>query len=294
MTGANGTAAATCLLCKGRISLLHRFGERSVCYCPSCEFGQLDPLPTEDELRRLYGSREYFEGSDRVGYAGYAQDAPQFARTFRHKVRDLLACTPVRDLLEIGCGPGYFLAAAEEAGIANAVGIDLNPAAIEAARAAGHRAEVGAIEQVEADRKYDAIVMFDVLEHITAPVPFLTSVRGHTREGGVLYLMTPNIRSLLARVSGRRWVSFKIPEHVAYYSPRSIRLLLESAGWEVVSVRPTGQYVTLDFLLSRVERLLAPAALLRGMARRLRCDGLVLFVPNGSIDVIARLRGTAR
>lgn len=292
-TGATGTAAA-CLLCNGRISLLHRFGERSVYYCRSCEFGQLEPLPVEDELRRLYGSHEYFEGSDQVGYASYTEDAPQFARTFRHKVRELLACAPIRDLLEIGCGPGYFLAAAEEAGIANAVGIDLNPAAIELARAAGHRAEVGTIEQLERGRKYDAVAMFDVLEHIADPAAFLASVRAHTREGGVLYLMTPNIRSLLARVSGRRWVSFKIPEHVAYYSPRSIRLLLERAGWNVVSIRATGQYVTLDFLLSRVERLLPAVRPARRMVRALRAGGLVLFVPNGSIDVIARLRGGGR
>ena len=50
-------------------------------------------------------------------------------------------------------------------------------------------------------------------------------------------------------------MSFKIPEHVLYYSPRSIRRLLGDAGFEVLSVTGAGQYVTIAFLLSRLERL---------------------------------------
>ena len=260
-------------------------------YCRQCELGQLDPLPTDEELEALYGSRAYFEGSDGVGYAAYAEDAPQFARTFRGVVDRLLRHGPVHDLLEIGCGPGLFLAEAQRAGIAAALGIDRNPWAIEQLRGRGIEGYVGSLDAVPADRRFDAVVMLDLLEHVTAPRPFLEALHAHLRPGGRLFIMTPNIRSLLARLSGARWVSFKIPEHVLYYSPRSIRRLLADAGYDVLSVTGAGQYVTIPFLLSRLERL-APRLTtgLSAGARLLALENQVVFVTNGSIDVVARAK----
>jgi hypothetical protein len=101
--------------------------------------------------------------------------------------------------------------------------------------------------------------------------------------------MTPNIRSLLARVSGARWVSFKVPEHVRYYSPRGIRLLLTAAGFDVLAVRGAGQYVTVAFFLERLRRLVpGPARLLARAAAAVGVESRVIFLTNGSIDVMAR------
>jgi cyclopropane fatty-acyl-phospholipid synthase-like methyltransferase len=249
-------------------------------------------LPSDGELSALYARRDYFEGTDQVGYAGYAADAPQFARTFRGVVQRLLQYGPVNDLLEIGCGPGLFLAEARRVGIGTVVGVDRNPWAIEQLHAQGIEGHVGTIDALAANRRFDAIVMLDLLEHITEPQAFLAALRGHLRPAGRLFIMTPNIRSLLARVSGPRWVSFKIPEHVVYYSPRSIRRLLADAGFEVLSVNGAGQYVTVAFLLSRLQRLVPRlAAGLRAAATRLALLDRVVFVTNGSIDVVGRVRG---
>lgn len=279
-----------CVLCGGALAPRHRFERFALAYCAACELGQLDPLPTDDELRALYGSRKYFEGTDRVGYAGYADDAPQFARTFRGVLDRLLRYGPVRELLEIGCGPGVFLAEAARAGIESVVGVDRNPWAVEQVRARGLEGHVGSIDVLAPGRQFDAVVMLDLLEHVGEPRAFLAALRPHLRPGGRLFIMTPNIRSLLARLSGERWVSFKIPEHVLYYSPRSIRRLLGDAGFEVLSITGAGQYVTIAFLLSRLGRL-APrlTAGLGAAARVLRLRDRVVFVTNGSIDVVARV-----
>lgn len=267
------------------------FGEYAVVYCRSCALGRLAPLPTPEVLAALYGSAAYFEGADSVGYASYADDAPQFSLTFRRKLQHLLRFGAVTDLLEVGCGPGYFLAEAKREGIAGLVGVDFNPWAIEQARRHGIEAHVGSLDALPAGRAFDAAVMLDVLEHVTDPFAFLEHVHRLLRPGGRLLIMTPNIRSLLAYVSGRRWVSFKIPEHVYYYSPRSIRLLLARCGFEALSVRGTGQYVTLPFLLSRLQRIVPGVGALRALAERSpRLRDRVLFVTNGSIDVVARRR----
>jgi 2-polyprenyl-3-methyl-5-hydroxy-6-metoxy-1,4-benzoquinol methylase len=287
--GINVVAGASCLLCAGALRRRHDFGEYSIAYCDSCQLGRLTPLPSEETLRALYGSRAYFEGVDGVGYADYEADAPQFARTFRAKLGALLRFGPVGDLLEIGCGPGYFLREARSAGVARPVGVDRNPWAIEEARRGGDEAHVGSIDVLAPERTFDAVVMLDLIEHIAEPVPFLEQVRRRLAPGGRVFLMTPNIRSLLARVAGERWVSFKIPEHLYYYSPRSMRSLLERCGFEVLSIRGAGQYVTVQFLLSRLQRLLPRStALLAWFVRRLALEDRVVFVTNGSIDVVAR------
>ena len=258
-------------------------------YCRACQLGQLAPLPNAEELEALYASPHYFAGSDRIGYADYLSDAPQFARTFRLKAERLLRYGPVQNLLEVGCGPGYFLHAALAAGVPHVVGVDRNRWAIDEAWRGGLEAYVGSLDAVPRERTFDAVVMLDLLEHIADPVAFLAEVRARLSPGGRVFIMTPNIRSLLARVSGRRWVSLKVPEHVYYYSPRSIRRLLESAGFAVLSVRGTGQYVTLPFLLSRLHRL-APrlTRVLRAGTHTLRLERRVLLVTNGSIDVVAK------
>lgn len=289
MTGS--APESRCRLCQGPVAARYQFEQRWVVYCRRCRLGQLEPQPTPEELDSLYTSRSYFEGTDSVGYSDYLADSEQFSLTFREKATGLLRHGPIRDLAEIGCGPGQFLLEAARVGIENVVGVDYNPWAIDQVRQRGLSGYVGSIEALPADAQFDAIVMLDLLEHVTDPVEFLGNVRKRLRAGGRVLIMTPNIRSLLAMVSRKKWVSFKIPEHVFYYSPRSIRLLLEGAGFEVLSIRSAGQYVTVGFVLSRLARLLPHVTtLLDRVCRSLRLTEKIVFVTNGSIDVVARLR----
>jgi SAM-dependent methyltransferase len=287
-------AADPCFLCSGPQRTRFDLGARRLRYCPRCQLGQLAPLPTDDELAALYASEDYFQGGDAVGYADYVAHAPQYARSFRRQAEWLLRHRSVTDLLEIGCGPGLFLEEARRLGVSTTVGVDLNPWAVAAAQARGLDARLGSIAVIPATARFDAVVMLDVLEHVPMPLPFLAAVRARLRPDGHLLLMTPNLRSWLARLSGRRWVSLKIPEHARYYSPRGIRSVLGAAGFEVQALRGAGQYVTVAFFLDRLRRLVpGPARLLQRLATALHADGRVIFLANGSIDVLARpLRGS--
>ena len=297
MTAAAGVTSAAerradgdaCPLCGRELVPVRDLGTYHLGYCNGCELGRLLPLPSDDTLRALYESPAYFSGEDAVGYADYEANAPQFARTFASKLGLLRRWGAIADLLEIGCGPGYFLAEAQREGIARVVGVDRSPWAIERARGRGIDARLGSVEAVAPDERFDACVMLDVLEHVTTPVPFLGAVRAHLRPGGRLMVMTPNIRSWLARAAGRRWVSFKVPEHVYYYTPRSMTALLGDTGFEVLTIRPSRQYVTVAFAAERLGDAFPflRAAVAATVGRRRLADA-VLPVPNGSIDVVAR------
>lgn len=286
--GRNDCADAPCLACGAPTKPRYTFDPYVVMTCRDCGFGRLDPIPSESVLDRLYASSAYFEGTDRAGYADYSEQVGVFERTFAAKLDLLLRFGPVSRLLEIGCGPGTFLEVARQRGVEGLVGVDRNPWAIERAQAAGFDARVGSIESIPAEHQFDAAVLLDVLEHVRDPGPFLVEVRRRLRPGGRLLIMTPNIASILARVSGRRWVSFKIPEHILYFTPRSIGFVLGDAGFRTRLVRGTGQYATVAFCMDRLSRI---APRLAGWATpALRGLGLldrVVYIPNGSIDVVA-------
>jgi hypothetical protein len=100
--------------------------------------------------------------------------------------------------------------------------------------------------------------------------------------------VTPDVDSWLARVQGRRWVSFKFPEHVVLFSETTLRRALESAGFRVETLVRAGQYARLDFLADRAAsgfpRL---GASLARVVRALGGDTRRLYVPSGSIAVVA-------
>jgi hypothetical protein len=128
-----------------------------------------------------------------------------------------------------------------------------------------------------------------VIEHIPESNAFMADLVGRLNEGGVIALVTPNIESMLARVSGRRWVSFRLPEHVSYYSPSTIQCLLETAGLEVVSVKPAYQYYALPFLMYRIRALIHPIGkLIPQIETSALLRNRMVRVTSGSLRVIAR------
>ena len=55
----------------------------------------------------------------------------------------------------------------------------------------------------------------------------------------------------MARVFGKEWVSFKMPEHVFYWSPETIRKVLEEK-FEILEIQRAGQFATAGFLFRRL------------------------------------------
>jgi len=269
-----------CPLCAQPLQPMDAANASPMAYCSSCEVARFESPPAD----RAFGAGA--AGSAAEGSHGDV-DPALLARTFRRKLRRLLRYGPVRDLLDVGCGSGALMQEALRLGIAEVIGLDPEPSAVAAARRSGLEAYQGSLEVLPPARQFDAIVMLDVLEFLPDPLTFLRNLRPHLRSGGHLFVMTPNIRSRLARLSSRRRVSFAPSDEVHYaFSPRSIHTALERAGFDPVWVRGTGHYVTLAFLFSGM----APAArtILGGTARLLRLDRRVVYAPNGSIDVVAR------
>ena len=60
----------------------------------------------------------------------------------------------------------------------------------------------------------------------------------------------------MARLSGSRWHLYTLPEHLFFYSRRSLRLLLQAHGFRVEGIRAESAHYTLGYLVERLRKTL--------------------------------------
>jgi SAM-dependent methyltransferase len=280
-----------CLICGGAAlaPLFEKNGHR-ICRCRACGLTQLSPLPDVDIQTALYGDA-YFEGAGGVGYADYAAQEEEYLATFADDLDRIADFVTSGSILDVGCGYGYFVRLALERGL-DAWGVDVSEHAISVARQrlAGRvfSGMLGSIPEIDG-RTFDVIYASHVVEHVPDPATFVRDLASRLTDRGVVVLVTPNVASWLARFSGRRWVSYKVPEHLAYYGPDTMKELLGRSGLEMIAIDPAQQYYRLPFLMSRIrelirplDRLVPPFEDLGALRKRM------VRVTSGSMRVVAR------
>ena len=202
-----------------------------VARCAACGGYYLYPRLIESAMQSMYRESSYYAGGE-SGYADTSYRAQESAlrATFKRFLQNLAQRSLTGgDLLEVGCGYGYLLDLARPF-FSSRTGTDFSPEAAAIAHATDAEVFVGGVEQLPSGAKFDCVLATQVIEHIYDPLPFVKQLVRHTKPGGHIVLATPDIGGVLRKAMGRRWPSFKVPEHVTYYDFRTLRLLLEQAG----------------------------------------------------------------
>lgn len=95
----------------------------------------------------------------------------------------------------------------------------------------------------ETDKQYDVIVMGDVLEHVIEPVSLLKKVKGMLKNGGVLWISTPNYNSAYARMQKFSHCMWHELNHYTYVSYESLKCLLEDLQMKVIRYDMSTRYI---------------------------------------------------
>jgi SAM-dependent methyltransferase len=202
--------------------------------CSSCGMVRLYDRVAENRLHLLYAG--YYSGAD----PSPAELDGQLANpTFAHRRGRLEASVDAgrRRMFEIGCGDGNFLAFLRRAGWAVG-GSEFDARTAEMVRRRhGIRLFTGDVtgEDAPEGAPFPVISAYHVLEHVYHPVPWLRAVRRLLAAGGVLHLQVPNHASLTRRLTGAAWASLMFPQHVYFYTPRTLAELLRREGFAVES-----------------------------------------------------------
>ena len=144
---------------------------------------------------------------------------------------------PPGRLLDVGCGSGAYGARLQSLGW-RVDGVELDPPAAERARQAGLQVQTCSILDAELPAaKYDVVTCWHVLEHLDDPVAALRHLRPTLAADGVVLLEVPNWSGLVARLTGRTWFHLDLPRHRLHFTPASLTLALEQAGFRIVRLQ---------------------------------------------------------
>lgn len=235
--------------------------------CPACGLLHVDPVPSELELEAHYQDPGYFDGAAGQGYSDYAAMEKALRPHFARRTADLtrLAHRPGR-LLELGCAAGYFLDTARAAGW-DVVGVELSRGMAERARREFDLTVYTSLDELPQGR-FDAVAMWEVVEHLPEPVRTLSRLRDRLRDGGWMMLSTPNNGHWQALRDPEAWSVYQPPSHLTYFDERTLAGTLERAGFDArsVTVRKTAPLPPLPGWLRRIAAPLQ-ASLTTGQAR---------------------------
>ena len=235
-----------CPVCAS-VRIRHSFGGRTtrgidaqhweVFSCQDCTHEFMNPLPSWEELAPYYSAT--YAAYDRSHGATQTDgeivaDASRTG-TFRH-----IPVRPGAQLLDVGCGGGFFLRIMSQLGV-RVMGVEPSENGVAAVRQDGLPVFHGTLEEflVSEDargRKFDVITSSHVLEHVPNPVETLTGMRQLLAPDGYIWIAVPNANCVFARHLGARWHSRDLPYHVQQFTPRSLAEAGTRAGLRAGSI----------------------------------------------------------
>lgn len=155
---------------------------------------------------------------------------------YRVRMMNALFARPGK-LLDIGCANGFFLAVARMSGW-DCVGVELSDYAASFARERFKLdVRTGSLEQQKFPSKYfDAITMYDVIEHLYDPLDTVRRCHRLLSTQGRLIVSTMDMGCLYARLAGKRWPYISPEAHLFYFDRHSLTRLMYRANFRVCSL----------------------------------------------------------
>jgi len=283
-----------CLLCSNpRLKrdlhtawILNLSSPHGVTVCMDCGFRFLNPRPSLSSYQELYshGSGPLVETYDLESHHYRKADARRLG-VYRNKV-DVLRTIGARGrLLEIGSCTGVFLNTAKEHGF-EVEGIEPS---VENARIAkslyGLDLHVGNVEDMDfPEGSFDVVFSSHVFEHLLDPLAIAKKTNHWLRIGGFHMIEVPNHfdtfgakRRRLMRSGNQRKRDFRSIHHVSFFSPRTLRKMLELCNCRQYSMR--------NVYYSSIKTLQNPKEMLHRL--------IALFFGGMNIEIIAEKLGSS-
>jgi len=223
--------------------------------CADCGFLQCSEL---DDVTKFY---------EDLHDEAYEAGRPQRRLQLRRILDRVRRYRPEGRLLDIGAASGILVAEAQEMGY-EAEGVEPSRWLQQKAVERGLPVRLGTFPAASSGGAFDVITLVDVIEHVTDPLCLLRAARAALAPDGILAVVTPDVRSVAARLLGWRWWHFRVA-HVGYFDRATLALAARRAGFAPLAVHRPGWFFPADYLWDRAWKILglagarAPALLQR-------------------------------
>ncbi len=209
--------------------------------CLACSFVFAQRIPTVAELEKHY------EGYRRNDYL-----SPLTIKRYEELLDKLEPYRKTNNLIDVGCGIGYFLEVAKKRGW-NVYGTEYTDSAVEICESKGISMKKGELNPDNyPEGFFDIITSFEVIEHINNPCQELLKFNKILRVGGCVYITTPNFNSLLRYVLKQDYSVITYPDHLSYYTPKTLKKVFSDNGFHKKWIKTIGISITL--LLSGLKK----------------------------------------
>lgn len=243
-----------CPVCDNRndFSLVEKAKTFKIWKCPSCELEFSDPMDYDNQLyNRLYRDETSdMSYSDSPRVASFLKRNSKQVRKFL-ELNQLYALRwikrnskPGTKVLDIGCGSGSFLFALKSEGL-KPFGTDVAKAAVEALERASFNVVQGSLHTVPEEwGNFDVVTLFEVLEHLSNPLEFLSSIKRKWPDA-TLILSVPDPKRVYLLFHNREAGDYP-PHHLTRWTPRALETALIKAGFKHIHIKrlpPRGSQV---------------------------------------------------
>jgi 2-polyprenyl-3-methyl-5-hydroxy-6-metoxy-1,4-benzoquinol methylase len=210
-----------------------------------------DGLPI-GEIKKFYSS-DYFSRklNDGIGYSDYLRDERGHRLNSAALLEKINKIKQPGNLLDIGCGYGFFLDEAAKRGW-NAFGTDISEEACSYAKGS-LGVKVCNCDLLDCGFEsgfFDVISLLGSIEHLPNPYKVLEEASRILKNDGIVIITTLNIEGFTKLF---KLFKYKPPEHLFYFSRKNIRLLLNKTGLSPMQMGVYYKYYALYDLTRRIE-----------------------------------------
>ena len=206
-----------------------RYSMHGLLKCRSCGFVFCRQIPSDEELQAHYKKYPRNDKISPITIKRYNELLDYFERSRK-----------TNNMLDIGCGDGYFLKEAMKRNW-QVYGVEFTSEAIDICVSKGIRMHAGVLNESNYSKEqFDVVTSFEVIEHINNPIDEMEKINRLTRKGGLFYVTTPNFNSVSRNILKEKWNIIEYPEHLSYYTTSTLCKLAKENGFLPVECKTTG------------------------------------------------------
>lgn len=198
--------------------------------CNDCSMVYLNPIMNEKATIDYYTNLNTGQGEV------VSSDSKFYTEIYSLGLNSIQNYKNAGKILDIGCSTGFFLDIAKSKGWST-FGLELGLDEAKVAEEKGHEIYKTTIETLNESFVFDAVSMWDVLEHIPDGIQQLEMIKKHLSSDGILFFQVPNSDSLAAKIMRQDCRMFDGLEHTNLYNPKTVEIIANKCGYIVKEIK---------------------------------------------------------
>jgi len=237
-------ADVLCPACGGKgVYIFEKYGFKHD-LCGNCKTLFCSPSPPEELLAVYYNS---YEAPKMWTSLLIRADVERKILQYEPRVRKIVSAVKARGgenggiALDLGAGSGAFSLCLKNTGFfEDVIALDFSESCVRACVDQGLNSLLGGIDKISSD-SVDLICMNDLIEHVFDPLSLLKECFRVLRDNGFISVATPNGEGFDFKILKNRTGNITPPEHLNYFNPHSLELILTNAGFRTVFLGTPGK-----------------------------------------------------